>query len=239
MKYVLILSLLALLNLFNHAQAVTIDVIQQDVAYYAKNVTDNAGDYYDQSFVYDSSLTPEKNFTSPILDSELAAAVTGSDLTTYARTPDANLSTDPNYTNASYIDLSFGKTVRAFNGEGTDLVLFFAGNATTFQNGDVENFLFSFETTGFKSELLGVTTSDTSDIYNYDFFASYALIDLSDFGFEANASIGNFRIYMGDTSMPALAALGAYNATVVPLPFSAVLFGSGLALLSLFRRKKT
>jgi hypothetical protein len=230
--------MIALLNLFNNAQAVTIIEIQNDVDYYADSVTGSNGGYFDQTFVYDNSLTAAENFALPIDADELAAAVTGSDLTTYVRTPDANLSSDPNYVNSSYIDLSFGNTVNFFNGEGDDLVLFFAGNSTTFKNGNKEDFLFSFAIGEFKSGLLGVTTDHTSDLYGISSPASYALIDLSNFGFADNASADELRIYLGDTSMPALAGIGTFNATVVPLPLSSVLFGSGLALLSLFRRKK-
>jgi hypothetical protein len=243
MKFVFILSLIALLNLFNNAQAVTIDVIQNDVAFYADSVTGSNGGFFDQSFVYDSSLTAAENFSSPLSTAQIATAVTGGDLTTFVRTPDANLSTDPNYVNNSYIDLSFGDTVNAINGDGVDLALFFAGNATKFRDGSIENYLVNIEIGGVQSGLLGVTTSETSDIYSDKYYASYALIDLADFGFGANAAMGDIRIFLGDSSMPALAAVGAYNATaydatVVPLPLSSVLFGSGLALLSLFRRKK-
>jgi len=238
MKYVFILSLVALINLFNNAQAVTIDVIQNNVAFYANSVTGSNGGYFDQSFVYDSSLSAAENFSSPLSIGGISAAVTGGDLTTFVRTPDANLSTDPNYINNSYIDLSFGDTVNAVNGNGVDLALFFAGNATKFKNGTIKEYLINIEIGGVLSGLTGVTTSETSDIYSDKYFASYALIDLTDFGFDANAAMGDIRIFLGDSSMPALAAVGAYNATVVPLPLSSVLFGSGLALLSLFRRKK-
>ncbi len=232
MKYVLILSLLALANLFNNAQAALITDIQLGVTYYADSVTGSNGDYFDQSFAGDLSAPP-------VDAAQLETAVTGSDLTTYVRTFEANLTTDPNYVNNNYIDLSFGNTIKAFNGNGADLVLFFAGNATKFKDNSIQEYLFSFETGSFKSDLLGVTTSKSSALYGYQYFASYALIDLSDYGFAANAIIDDFRIYMGDSSMPSLAAVGAYNATVVPLPLSSVLFGSGLALLSLFRRKRT
>ena len=225
------LSLIALLNLFNNAQAALIADLQQGVAHYADNVTGSNGDFFDQTFTGD--------FSSPTDATQLSAAVTGDDLTSYARTFDANLSTDPGYINNSYIDLGFGATINFFNGDGADLVLFFAGNATKFKDGHIENYLFSFEIGNFKSDLLGVTTDYTSDIYGIDFPASYALIDLNDFGFAANASAEHIRIFLGDSSMPALAGVGALNATVVPLPLSSILFSSGLALLTLFRRKKS
>lgn len=235
MKYVFIFSLLALSNLFSNAQAVTIDKIQAGISMYANSVTNHTGNYFDQSFVYDNQLSTEDNFSSPINAVDLTSTVTGGDLSTYAWTPDAHLSTD---INSNYIDLSFGDTGNAYNGEGADLVLFFAGNATLFQDGHKEDFLFSIEIDGFTSSLLGVITSETDNIKGYDFFASYALINLDDFGFAANASVNDIRVFLGDSSMPALATVGAYNATVVPLPISSVLFGSGLMLLSLFRRKK-
>lgn len=231
MKYILILSLVAITNLYTNAQAALISDIQAGVEAYATDVTGSNGAYFDQTFV-----TPG-DYSSPATDEEVAAAVTGGDLTSYVRTFDANLFSTTEYLNDRYIDLSFGN-IAPLNGVGADIVLFFAGNATKFLDGHIEKYLFAVESGGVKSDLLGVTTSGTSDIYNNKFYASYALIDLSDFGYADNAAIDDLRIYLGDSSMPSLAAAGAYNtATVVPLPLSSVLFGSGLAVLSLFRRK--
>lgn len=229
MKSLYLSILIALFNLFSNAQAATIAEVQMGITAYAGSAINSSGDFYDQDFISFAASPPTAS---------LAASVTGSDLTSYAWTPNAHMPSDPAVDRA-YIDLSFDNKV--YNGEGADLVLFFAGNGTKLSTG-IERYLFSIDigadgTT--EGNLLGVTTDTTSTIYGTDFFASYALIDLDDLGFGKNARLSDVRIYLDDTSMPALAALGAYHDSpvVVPLPLSSVLFGSGLALLSLFRRK--
>ena len=145
-------------------------------------------------------------------------------------------------------------------------MLFFAGNATTFLDGHYEDFLFSLDIGAdgsIETGLLGVT--DSTSFYNtsgvlenlpagitadniteqqmsdlgVSFFASYALIDLDAYGYDQTSPLGDIRIYLGDSSMPALAAVGAYHTTVVPLPLPALLFSSGLALLGWIGRRKT
>ena len=229
MKHLHLYSL-ALLILFGNVQAATIFEIQSDVAVYASSVEDKTGDYYDQTFTdFASSTALTKN--------QLAADVTGSDLTKYAWTPNANLS---NPVGNSYIDLAFSGNI--YNGIGDDLVLFFAGTGTTFKDGHAEPYLFSVDIGADDTiEALnqGVITSSTSDIYGDLFFASYAMIDLDDYGFDQQTPLGTIRLHLGDTSMPALAALGAYHTTaVVPLPLPVILFSSGLALLGWIGRRK-
>jgi len=230
MKYI-IPYIFALLAIFGNAQAATILEIQSGVSVYANAVSGSSGNYYDQTF------TGPDDFDSPISATALENNVTGSNLTNYAWTPDAHLPDGP--PNA-YIDLSFGDNI--YNGAGVDLVLFFAGTGTLFKDGHTERFLFSLDVGADginEGGLFGVTASTTSDIYSNKFFASYAMIDLDDFGFDQATPLGDIRVYLGDSSMPALSALGAYHTTaVIPLPVSAVLFSSGLAVLSLFRRKK-
>lgn len=216
-------------------QAVTITEIQDGVAIYADSVATSSGNYYDQNFVYDSSLTLEENFASPINSTALSTAVTGDNLTTYAWTPEYNLSSG---VDRAYIDLNFANSI--YNAEGADLILFFAGTGTTFKDGTSKTFQFSMDIGNIALNdggLFDVVATTTSDIYNDKFYASYAMIDLDLFGFDQTTALGDIRIYLDDKSMPALAALGAYNTSAVPLPMSAVLFGSGLTLLSLFRRK--
>jgi hypothetical protein len=254
MKYSPFYFLLLFFSLFNNVQAATIFEIQNGVSVYADSVVKMSGDYYDQTF---SGFTS----SSPLTKNDLTATVAGSDLTKYAWTPDAHMPTGP--ANA-YIDLSFADTI--YNGQGNDLVLFFAGNGTTFQNGNYSEFLFSIDIGAdgsIESGLLGVT--DSTSFYNtsgllvnlpavmtadtiteeqktslgVSFFASYALIDLDAFGYDQTSPLGDIRIYLGDSSMPALAAVGAYHTTVVPLPLPAVLFSSGLALLGWIGRRKT
>jgi len=234
MKTLSLSILLATCTVFSSvAHTATLADIQSGVSIYANAVSAVSGEYYDQSFVSFGE-------TNPLNTTEIAAAVTGSDMSTYAWTPDYHIPTGP--ANA-YLDLSFASNI--YNGEGVDLVLFFAGNGTDLSY--YENpvpYKFSIDVGADGSQeggVFGVTTTTTSDIYGDKFFASYALIDLDDFGFDQTTALGDIRILLGDETMPALAGLGAYNLSpgivVVPLPLSSVLFGSGLALLSVFRRK--
>jgi len=231
MKTLLLSILLATGTAFSSAAyTATLAEIQSGVSIYANAVTGSSGEYYDQSF---------KNFndSSPINANDLSAAVTGSDMSSYAWTPDFHIPSGP--ANA-YLDLSFGSNI--YNGEGADLILFFAGNGTDLSYYDKPvPYQFSIDVGADGSQeggILGITeTTTTSALYGNKFFASYALIDLDDFGFDQTTALGDIRIYLGDETMPALAGLGAYNLTPVPLPLSSVLFGSGLALLSVFRKK--
>lgn len=230
MKHFSRYSFLALVTLFGNVHAATIYEIKSGVSTYATNVVSSSENFYDQDF--------NKDLSSPYIDADaLTTAVTGSALDTYAFTNVAH----ETETNNGYITLNFGTDV--YNRDGDDLVLFFAGTGTTFKDEHTEEFLFSIDVGNdgtYEGGLLGVTTSTTSDIYGGAFFASYAMIDLDTFGgFDQTTALGDIRIYLGDSSMPSLAALGAYHTTAVPLPLSSVLFGSGLALLSLFRRKKS
>ena len=219
---------LSLVTLFSNAQAATIYEIQSDVSAYANNVVNSSENFYDQNF--------NKDLSSPYIDADaLTTAVTGSAIDTYAFT---NVFHETG-TNDGYITLNFG--IDIYNGAGADLVLFFAGNGTSLSTG-IEPFLFSIDVGADGSKeggLFGVTTTTTttSNIYGDSFYASYATIDLDTFGFDQTTPLGDIQIYLGDSSMPALSALGAYHTSAVPLPMSALLFGSGLALLSLFRRK--
>ncbi len=232
MKSSTLYSLLIFFSLLGNAQAATIYDIKDGVTVFASSVTSSTGDFYDDSFV-NFSITP------PTSASALEATVTGSDLSTYAWTPNAHMPSNPAVSSA-YIDLSFSQNI--YNGNGADLVLFFAGTGTNFQNGTSETYKFSIDVGANGSQeggLFDVIPTTTSDIYGDKFFASYAKINLDQFGFDRSTPLGDIRIILSDTSMPALAALGAYHESpmVVPLPLSSILFGSGLALLSLFRKK--
>lgn len=232
MKHLPLFFLLAHCALFNNTQAATIYDIQDGVSVYASSVTGHSGKYLDQTFA--------GNLNSPINKKSLSSAVTGSDVKKYAWTADYHMPTGPDN---AYIDLSFATSI--YNGDGVDLVLFFAGNGTRFKDGHIEPFLFSIEVGGTalnNSAPMGVTTTTTAynendGVAGNEFYSSYAMIDLELSGFDQTTPLGDIRIYLGDSSMPALAALGAYHVTAVPLPSGVALFTSGLALLALFRRK--
>ena len=237
MKHSIIYFIFSLLAVSANSQAATISEIQNGVAVYASSVVTSSGNYYDQDFVYDKSQSLEKNFDSPINSAALSTAATGGNLNTYAWTPEYNLSSG---VDRAYIELSFANSI--YNGEGADLVVFFAGTGTNFNDGTSKTYQFSVDIAGValnNGGLFDVVSTTTADLYSDKFYASYALIDLDQFGFDQTTALGDIRLYLDDKSMPALAALGAYHVTAVPLPMSSVLFGSGLIpLLSLLRRKK-
>lgn len=229
---------LALFTLFSNAQAVSITEIQSGISVYANNVISNSGNFLDQGF-------SRSNLTAYITGAELETAVADGTgvLETYAF---SNVAHEASGTiNDAYIDLSFASSI--YNGVDADLVLFFAGTGTQFSDGHTEAFQFSIDVGGISlnsNALMGVTPTTTvynenDGILDNEFYASYAMIDLDGFGFDRTTPLGDIRVYLGDSSMPALAAVGAYHATVVPLPLSAVLFGSGLALLGWIGRKKS
>lgn len=229
MKLLLLYIPLVFFSLFSNARAAPVSIfeISDGVTIFSSAVTGSSGNYFDNNF--------NGNLNSPIGGAALNNAVTGSDLTKYAWTPDFHQPSGPA---GAYIDLSFDSDI--FAGDGADLVLFFAGNGTNLSTG-IEDFRFSIDVGAdgsVEGALMGVTTSSTSSIYGNDFFASYAIIDLGLLGYNQTGPLGDIRIYLGDSSIPALAAVGAYHITAVPLPISAILFSSGLAMFSLFRRKK-
>ena len=227
MKNVLITIALALSTASASVQAATIYDIQSDVSVYANGITGVIGDYYDQTFTGLSN--------PPINQQTLKDNVTGSDLTTYVWSPEGNL---PSGDGGAYIDLRFAQNL--YNHDGNDLVLFFAGTGTVFKERPDEPFLFSADVGidgSLEADKMGVITSETSDIYGDRFFASYAFIDLGD-SIDGITPFRDIRIYMDDTSMPALAAVGAYHTTAVPLPLPIVLFLSGLSVFGLFTRRR-
>lgn len=241
MKTLSLIILLAICTAFSSiAHTATLAEIQSGVSIYANTVSASSGVYYDQSFQSFPGSDDGVPDSTPLDAAGIAAAVTGNDMSTYAWTADYHMPTGPDN---AYLDLTFASNV--YNGEGADLVLFFAGNGTElsyYENPAPYKFSIDVGADGNnEGGLFDVTTTTTSDLYNDKFYASYAMIDLDDFGFDQTTALGDIRIYLGDETMPALAGLGAYHLTPgiaeVPLPLSSVLFGSGLALLSVFRRK--
>jgi len=228
MKNVLITIAIALSTASVPAQAATIYDIQSGVSVYANGITGVIGDYYDQNFTGLSN--------PPINQQTLKDNVTGSDLTTYVWSPEGNM---PSGDGGAYIDLRFSQDL--YNHDGADLVLFFAGTGTVFKDPrPAEAFLFSADVGidgSLEADKMGVITSETSDIYGDLFFASYAFIDLGD-SIDGITPFRDIRVFMDDTSMPALAAVGAYHTTAVPLPLPALLFLSGLSVFGFFTRRR-
>lgn len=245
MKTLLLSILLAVCTAFSGAaHTATLAEIQSGVSIYANAVSASSGQYYDQSFQsFPGSNNDGIPNSTPLDATGIAAAVTGDDMSTYAWTPDFHMPTGPDN---AYLDLTFASNI--YNGAGADLVLFFAGNGTDLSYyKEPVPYKFSIDVGADGSQEGGLfviedkDTTTTSDIYGNEFFASYVMIDLDDFGFDQTTALGDIRIFLGDETMPALAGLGAYHLSpgvaAVPLPLSSVLFGSGLALLSVFRRK--
>lgn len=235
MKY-LHFCYLTLFLLYSNAQAATIYDIKNGVSVFSDTYGGSTGVYFDQTF-------SDFATSSPLSNSELAADITGGDLTNYAWTPNAHLPSSKlpgiNPVNNSYVDLGFSGGI--YNGDGADLVLFFAGNGTSLSTG-IEEYAFSLDIGANGSIEIAdssVITSTSSDLYGDAFYASYAIIDLDGYGFDQSTPLGDIRVHLGDSSMPALAALGAYHTTaVVPLPLPVILFSSGLACLGWIGRRK-
>jgi hypothetical protein len=227
MKKLLATIAIAASSVTASVQAATIYDIQSGVSVYANGITGVIGDYYDQNFT---------SLDSPINQQTLKDNVTGSDLTTYVWSAEGNM---PSGDGGAYIDLRFSQDL--YNHDGNDLVLFFAGTGTVFNDPrPAEAFLFSADVGidgSLEAENMGVITSETSDIYGDRFFASYAFIDLGD-SIDGITPFRDIRVFMDDTSMPALAAVGAYHTTAVPLPLPALLFLSGLSVFGLFTRRR-
>ena len=169
------------------------------------------------------------NYTSAtaadvISQEQLAADVTDIDGNTSAATYVLSLDS------GAYIDLGFSADV--INGEGNDLAFFFAGEAT-----------FSLDLLNDEAGASTFTSADTgSDVV--DAFGTYALtvalIDLDAYGLGSNASLGDFRINLGDPSRPAFSLAGALNTSITPVPLPAAvwLLLSGMGMFGLIGRRK-
>lgn len=213
------------------AWSATVFEVRDGVTVFANSVSTASGNYYNQTFT---------SLSSPyISSSELESSVTDMNPATFVWSPDYHLSASGGAT--TFVDMAFNAPI--YNGDGFDLVLFFAGNGTNFKDGSFAPFQFGIDINADGTQeggLFGVTNSSTT--YNGGaFVASYAQIDLDDFGFDKQTPLGDIRIMLGDRSMPALSMVGAYHisptASAVPLPLPIVLFSSGLALFGFVARK--
>ena len=180
-------------------------------------------------------------------DSEIAGIVTDNNPADYVLSP---------YQEHTYLELGFGDGMNIFNGEGDDLVVFIAGNTTSFglqiydQNnmpimkGD-ETFYTNPSDTVFdeNGNWLGVDCG--TDPNCTDGAALSAIFfDLDDFG-DNIAGIGKIRIELGEgynvgSNRPMFSLAGGLHAPIaaVPLPLPVILFSSGLALLGWIGRRK-
>jgi hypothetical protein len=190
----------------------------------------------------------QQTFTNNYLNDNLLSTITTSNFATSVKSP--------NVTNA-YIDIAFSQDM--FNGDSNDLVLFFVGNGTSFnldvfsKEDDINSIYSETRTIGLSdfapdttTEGLGWLCINASD-KNCTGGATLSAM-FFDFGdtVATDLAIHRLRISFGDgftegtTSSNFSLAGGFHNKasiSEVPLPLSAVLFSSGLALLSLFRRK--
>lgn len=177
-----------------------------------------------------------QNFTGALLnDIELAGTVTSDPANyTYASIPGNNAS----------LSLGFNG-FNIYNGAGNDLVIFIVGNGSPFG-------LDVFDTNGavMSSGIFNVTTADTV----YDNAGNWLCVGGSDnlctggyplsavfvdFGstVAGNIAVGSINLTLGSAAF-SLAGGFYTEPTVVPLPLSVVLFGSGLALLGWTGRRK-
>ena len=204
----------------------------------------------------DEFLDSSGNFLTsgqtPVSEAELATIVT-SDITTFAYTTD---------TEASF-DLGFGSNTTVTTGSGVDLVIFTAGNGYLFGlevYGTESNTIpisnlryivdiipsYNYDPTlrDSNGDPLCINGDDPCPAVlsgtNIDFLETIA--DGTEISF-IRVLLGSGAAYtedplITDPSLPNFTLARAEHATVVPLPLPAVLFSSGLLLLSWVGRRK-
>lgn len=185
-----------------------------------------------------------------LTNAELAPIIT-SGPASYALSP---------YKDSAYMDLGFDG-FDLYNGVGNDLVVFIVGNATSFGldvfdksgamiNSDIYNVAADGSNTVFDNEGNWLCVGGSDNICTDGAALSAIYIDLGD-SIAGDVALGNIRLLLGNdfngpaatgSTRPRLSLAGGFytEATIatVPLPLSAILFSSGLALLGWTGRKK-
>ena len=186
---------------------------------------------------------------TPVSEAELATIVT-SDITTFAYTND---------TEASF-DLGFGSNTTVTTGSGVDLVIFTAGNGYNFglevygtesDTAPISDLRYIVDIYPTYDPTLIDSNGDPlciNDTLPCPVVLSGTNIDL--LGIADGTEISFIRVLLGSSSLyadptlpngpslPNFTLARAEHATVVPLPLPAVLFSSGLLLLSWVGRRK-
>lgn len=165
------------------------------------------------------------------------------------------------FRDSAFIDLGF-KDVSLYNGENDDLVVFIVGHTTSFgidafdeNDNSLFNGIHKYDVPTPVFEDPGDTVFNTDGTWNCIAGApdtcengtalSAAFFDFGD-TIAGDVAIERIRIYLGDNykgpdgTRPRFSLAGGFHteAMVVPLPLSAVLFGSGLSLLGWIGRRK-
>jgi len=177
-----------------------------------------------------------QNYTGALLnDIELAGTVTSNEANyVYSSVPENNAS----------LELGFNG-FDIYNGAGNDLVIFIVGNDSPFE-------LNVFDKSGatMSSGIFSVTTDNTvfdnagnwlcvggsDNLCTGGFPLSAVFIDFGD-TIAGDIAVGSIQLSLGNSAF-SLAGGFYTEPTVVPLPLSVVLFGSGLALLGWTGRRK-
>lgn len=146
----------------------------------------------------------------------------------------------------SVIDLGFGDNT-VITGTGADLVVFSLWSGYNYNFG-----LEAYDSNNTLLSSFNYSTATHSSTYSTGVLAtSIDLYDSNLLALDDNIELGYIRLFIGGSAyngsvggMDAysnFSLVGAYHtqAAVVPLPLSAVLFSSGLALLGFFGRRKT
>lgn len=173
-----------------------------------------------------------------LTDAELASVITGNE---------ANYAVNSAAENNAYFELGFNG-FNTFNGEGNDLVVFIVGNGSSFgldvySTDDVllstDTYSVGVEDTVFNDLGQWLCVGNEQHQCPNGYALSAVFIDFGN-SFAGDVALGKLHFSLNGS---AFSLAGGFHtqasATVVPLPLPAVLFSSGLLLLSWVGRRKT